>query len=285
MNMRKPPWLRVHYLPAGRIGEIKRILRGLSLHTVCEVAACPNIMECFDRKTATFMILGDVCTRNCMFCNISGGSPEPVDTQEPDHVAAAAAELGLGHVVVTSVTRDDLPDGGAAHFAEVIKKLLSLDVTVEVLIPDFMGNKDALLTVVKANPHIINHNVETVPSLYPAVRPKGVYKRSLNLLGSVKTHAAFSERPIRTKSGIMLGLGETIDEVKSVFSDLREANCDALTIGQYLAPSKKHHPVAEYVEPEVFESLKATALEMGFCHVAAGPLVRSSYHADEFAFR
>ncbi|MFO7803471.1 MAG: lipoyl synthase [Desulfovermiculus sp.] len=279
MNTRKPDWLKINFSQPGRLTEIKSMLRRLSLHTVCEEAACPNMMECFGRKTATFMILGKNCTRNCWFCNVHGGTPEPVDDQEPEHVAEAVSELGLKHVVVTSVTRDDLPDGGAGHFARVIKRLAPLQVTVEVLIPDFQGDSKALAQVVRAGPTIVNHNVETVPRLYPEVRPQAEYERSLHLLSQVKS---FDSR-VYTKSGFMLGLGETEDEVMAVLGDLRSVDCDVLTIGQYLAPSKEHYPVAEYVHPDVFAKYQDMAYKMGFVHAVAGPLVRSSYHADEFA--
>lgn len=276
-NKPKPEWLRVKLSAGGSAYKTRQAVKGLSLHTVCEEAACPNIGECFGRGTATFMILGSVCTRNCTFCNVSPGTPAPVDPGEPGRVAEAAAEMGLSHVVVTSVTRDDLPDGGAGHFAEVIKKLLPLGVTVEVLIPDFMGDRKALCRVAAAGPHVINHNIETVFRLYPEIRPEAAYERSLALLSSAR---AINPK-IRTKSGIMLGLGESRSEVESVLSDLRTAGCELLTIGQYLAPSLAHHPVAEYVKPSVFDELKAVALEKGFLHVASAPLVRSSYRAEE----
>ena len=279
MTTRKPDWLKIKFSQPSRLTEIKGMLRRLSLHTVCEEAACPNMMECFGRKTATFMILGKNCTRNCRFCNVHGGTPEPVDELEPEHVAEAVAELGLKHVVVTSVTRDDLPDGGAGHFARVIDRLSPLAVTVEVLIPDFLGDRSALSIVVQAGPHIVNHNVETVPRLYPEVRPQAQYERSLHLLSEVKS----LNSGIYTKSGFMLGLGETEDEVIAVLQDLRSVDCDILTIGQYLAPSKEHYPVAEYVHPDMFARYQDMAYEMGFVHAVAGPLVRSSYHADEFA--
>ena len=279
MNTRKPDWLKIKFSRAGRLTEVKGMLRRLSLNTVCEEAACPNMMECFGRKTATFMILGKNCTRNCRFCNVHGGTPEPVDEQEPEHVAEAAAELELKHVVVTSVTRDDLPDGGAGQFARVIQRLSPLQVTVEVLIPDFQGDRDALAQVVRAGPSIINHNVETVPRLYPSVRPQAEYERSLQLLARIKS----LDPGIYTKSGLMLGLGETEEEVLAVLQDLRSVSCNVLTIGQYLAPSAKHFPVAEYVHPDVFAKYQDMAYDMGFLHAVAGPLVRSSYHADEFA--
>lgn len=276
---RKPEWLRIRVRNNERISQVENILERLSLHTVCEEANCPNRMECFSRKTATFMILGRVCTRNCRFCNVEGGSPMPVDETEPQHVAEAAKELGLEHVVITSVTRDDLPDGGAGHFArtvEAVRKMCA-EMVIEVLIPDFKGDIKALGTVVEAAPDIINHNVETVPRLYPTVRPQADYRRSLELLANVKR----MNRNIYTKSGIMVGLGESMDEVFEVFRDLREAGCDFLTVGQYLAPSEKHHRVEEYVHPDVFDEYKKKGLEMGFAYVASAPLVRSSYNARE----
>ncbi len=278
MTLRKPDWLKIKFSDPGRLTEIKGMLRRLSLNTVCEEAACPNMMECFGRKTATFMILGRNCTRNCRFCNIHGGTPDPVDVQEPEHVAEVVAELGLKHVVVTSVTRDDLADGGAGHFARVIERLAPMQLTVEVLIPDFQGDREALARVVQAGPHIVNHNVETVPRLYPQVRPQAQYERSLHLLAEVKSLSS----GIYTKSGFMLGLGEIEEEVIAALHDLRSVDCDVLTIGQYLAPSKEHYPVAEYVHPDVFTKYQDMAYDMGFVHAVAGPLVRSSYHADEF---
>lgn len=276
---RKPEWLKIKVEKLDQIRQTKEMLQKLSLHTVCQEALCPNIIECFGRKTATFMILGKHCTRNCTFCNVTKERPGPVDSREPDHVAEAVKELGLKHVVITSVTRDDLPDGGAGHFAAVINKVKEVapKATIEVLIPDFQGDTGALLTVIKAQPEIINHNVETVPRLYPAVRPLADYGRSLELLEKVKRHSR-----IYTKSGIMLGLGEKKEEVIQVFKDLRSVDCDLLTVGQYLAPSSKHHPVVEYIEPSQFEAYKEIALELGFKHVISAPLARSSYHADDY---
>lgn len=278
MIERKPDWLKIK-LHGGSREEVFRILDRLTLHTVCEEANCPNLGECFSRKTATFMILGKFCTRNCTFCNVQKNNPTPVDPDEPVHVAQAVKDLNLRHVVITSVTRDDLPDGGAGHFAGVIGEIRRLDanVAVEVLIPDFRGDKNALAIVVEARPKIINHNVETVPRLYPEVRPMAVYKRSLELLANVKE----MDGGMLTKSGIMVGLGEKEDEVIKLFKDLREVGCDLLTVGQYLAPSKSHHPVVEYVHPDIFEKYKEKALKMGFMHVASAPLVRSSYLADK----
>jgi len=279
MQERKPEWLRVRVNGGSKRDEVEEILKRLSLHTVCEQASCPNIMECFGRRTATFMILGKVCTRNCTFCDVSKGNPDMVDADEPLHVAQAVKELNLRHVVITSVTRDDMADGGAGHYAAVIGKVRELnpEVIIEVLIPDFEGSYEALATVIDARPDILNHNVETAPRLYPEVRPMAVYHRSLELLQNVKKLS----RDTHTKSGIMLGLGEKEDEVLEVFRDLRAAGCDFLTVGQYLAPSKSHHPVVEYVHPDVFESYKVKALDMGFKYVASAPLVRSSYQADK----
>ncbi|MCX7841571.1 MAG: lipoyl synthase [Clostridia bacterium] len=280
MNQQKPEWLRVRVKSNQNTTEVVELLSKLSLHTVCEEANCPNLAECFGRRTATFIILGKVCTRNCTFCNVIKGRTETVDPDEPRHVAEAAAKLGLKHAVVTSVTRDDLPDGGAGHFAEVIREIkrLNSNVVVEVLIPDFQGDSSALMKVIDAKPEIINHNVETVPRLYPKVRPMAVYKRSLELLRNVKD----ADINIYTKSGIMVGLGESEEEVIQVFRDLRKHGCDLLTVGQYLAPSKNHHPIVEYVHPDVFENYRIEALKLGFKHVASAPLVRSSYMADKY---
>lgn len=276
---RKPKWLRIDLNKGRSLDYVQEILQRFSLNTVCEEANCPNRMECFSKKTATFMILGSQCTRNCRFCNVKHEEAQPLDPHEPQNVANAALELGLKHVVITSVTRDDLPDGGAKHFSQTIKAIKAKkdDIVVEVLIPDFRGSYEALETVVKAKPEILNHNVETVPRLYPDVRPQALYKRSLELLERVKS----IDSSILTKSGIMVGLGEKQEEVLDVLRDLRSAGCDFLTIGQYLAPSTEHHPVVEYVSPEVFEMYKQQALEMGFSFVASAPLVRSSYNAAE----
>lgn len=279
MDQRKPDWLRIKAHSGKSREEVEEMLSRLSLHTVCEEANCPNMSECFSRRTATFMILGNFCTRNCTFCNVQKNKPQAVDPEEPIRVAQAVKELNLRHVVITSVTRDDLPDGGAEHFAEVIGSIKELDknVVVEVLIPDFQGSLEALSKVAEAKPEIINHNVETVPHLYPEVRPMAVYARSLELLRNVKA----LDGDIFSKSGIMVGLGEKEPEVLEVFRDLREAGCDFLTVGQYLAPSKKHHPVVEYIHPDVFQRYKEQALNLGFKYVASAPLVRSSYLADK----
>lgn len=276
---RKPSWLTIRVKNGSALAETEKLLRDLSLHTVCEEATCPNRMECFSSKTATFMILGEVCTRNCTFCDVASGTVFPPDPEEPEHVAEAVRKLGLKHAVITSVTRDDLPDGGASFFVDVIRAVRrrSPETTIEVLIPDFLGNADALRQVVDAGPEIINHNVETVPSLYPEVRPQADYRRSLQLLERVK-----EEKPsMITKSGIMLGLGEKEAEVLDVMKDLRAAGCDFITIGQYLAPSREHHPVVEYVYPETFRRLEEAAYRLGFEAAASAPFVRSSYHAGE----
>jgi lipoyl synthase len=275
--MAKPEWLKIKVRSGPENAAVEEILARLSLHTVCEEASCPNLMECFGRKTATFMILGRICSRNCTFCDVSKGIPQPVDGEEPAHLAQAVKELALRHVVITSVTRDDLPDGGAGHFAQTIKSIREAGsmAAIEVLIPDFKGDMEALKKVIDAEPEIINHNLETVPRLYSEVRPMAVYRRSLELLKNIKS----IDKDIMTKSGIMLGLGESEDEVIQVMKDLRTVNCDLLTIGQYLAPSKNHHPVIEYVHPDIFEKHKKTGSELGFRHIASGPLVRSSYMA------
>jgi lipoic acid synthetase len=258
---------------------VERLLGDLGLHTICESALCPNIGECFSRKTATFLILGNVCTRNCRYCGVEKGSPLPVDVQEPQNILEAVERLDLRYVVVTSVTRDDLADGGASQFAAVINTIRAKrsETLVEVLVPDFLGSPEALRAVVEARPHVINHNVETVPRLYRNVRPKADYARSVELLYAVKEH----DPEIVTKSGLMVGLGETKREVVEVMNDLREAGCDLLTIGQYLQPSPGHCPVARYVHPDEFAEYGRIGREMGFVEVASAPLVRSSFHAAE----
>ena len=276
---KRPDWLKIRYKAGYDFTEVENLLEKLNLNTVCEEAACPNKGECFNRKTATFMILGRVCTRSCTFCNVTGGKPDLIDPLEPAHIAEAVKELQLKHVVITSVTRDDLPDGGAGHFAKVINTIKSeySDAVIEVLIPDFQGDKNALQVVINEEPHIINHNIETVPALYNEVRPQADYRQSLQLLERVKNGST----NIFTKSGIMLGLGEKEEDVISVFKDLREAGCDFLTVGQYLSPSEKHHPVIEWVHPEQFDKYHEIALDLGFLHASCAPLVRSSYLADE----
>lgn len=276
---RKPEWIRAKLYSANRGMEVEKLLKKLNLNTVCTEAKCPNIGECYNRKTATFMILGQVCTRNCKFCNVTKGETQPIDLSEPENIAKAVKELGLRHVVITSVTRDDLSDNGSSHFANVIThiKKLNKDTIVEVLIPDFNGNVDDLKTVIHAKPDIINHNIETVQRLYSTIRPMAKYERSLQLLENVKKYSD----GILSKSGIMVGLSEKEDEVIQVMNDLRLVDCDILTIGQYLAPSLKHYPVYEYIEPKIFEKYKSIGLEKGFKYVASGPLVRSSYFADK----
>lgn len=275
----KPEWLKVKSSAVKERDEVMNLLSGLSLNTVCQEAACPNIGECFGRKTATFMILGINCTRGCRFCNVTDGTPSKVDDAEPKNVAEAVEQLGLKHVVVTSVTRDDLPHGGAEQFAKTIKaiKERTPKTTIEVLIPDFKMDEAALLHVIEARPDVIAHNIETVESLYPTVRPDAGYQQSLDVLDFIKKNS----EGIFTKSSIMLGLGETKEQVLKVLGDLREQQCDFLTLGQYLSPSKAHHPVIEYIHPDEFEAYKTIGYEMKFRYIASGPLVRSSYHADE----
>ncbi len=282
--MKKPDWLVLPAPNAQDMDRIRQLLGKGRLHSVCESAQCPNIGECFANKTCTFMILGDICTRNCAFCAVTHGTPSAPDPEEPVKVAQTARQLGLRHVVVTSVTRDDLPDGGAGQFAATIRAIKSEtpEATVEVLIPDFRGQGALLNQVVQAAPDVINHNLETVPRLYPTVRPGAAYKQSLQLLQNVSRLDAGGH--IATKSGLMLGLGEKEDEVVAVMRDLLQAGCRILTLGQYLRPSPQHHVVVEYVHPDVFKKLEETGLELGFKQVVAGPLVRSSYHAaDSFA--
>ena len=259
--------------------ELKQLVQSRHLHTVCEEARCPNIYDCWSRRTATFMILGDVCTRACRFCAVTSGRPTELDLGEPLRVADSVAQLGLKHAVITSVDRDDLRDGGAGIFARTIRAIRrrSPGTTIEVLTPDFQANLDAVRTVVEAQPDIFNHNTETVPRLYGSIRPKAVYANSLALLRQVKALAP----QMVTKSGLMVGLGETEDELVDVFRNMRAHDIDVLTVGQYLRPSRKHADVVRYYSPAEFERLKAQATAMGFGHVEAGPLVRSSYHADE----
>ena len=275
----KPEWLKIKEHYGGAREEVEALLKSLSLNTVCNDANCPNLMECFCRKTATFMILGKNCTRNCTFCTVMKGEPEGIDKEEPEHVAEAVKRLQLKHSVVTSVTRDDLPDGGAGHFAAVIKEIrrINSDVTIEVLVPDFAGSKAALEEVVSAGPDIISHNIETVQRLYPQVRPVAIYSRSLELLSNIK----YMNADILTKSGLMLGLGEEKDEVIKTFKDLKAVGASILSVGQYLAPSKNHHPVIEYIHPDAFDEYKRIALNLGFRFVDSAPFVRSSYHAGE----
>jgi len=274
---RLPPWLKVRAPGGAGFAETMATVKELGLHTVCQEARCPNIGECWSHKTATFMLLGDTCTRNCSFCAVTHGKPLAIDPEEPERVAEAIARLGLRHVVVTSVNRDDLPDGGAAHFAataSAIRRRLP-DCRVEVLVPDFQGDLEAVETVAAGPIDIFNHNLETVPRLYKRVRPGARYERSLAVLA----HARSTRPSLLTKAGLMLGLGESDGELVSVFEDLRRAGCDILTLGQYLRPSPAHLPVEHYVSPEEFTAHRERALGVGFRHVEAGPLVRSSYHA------
>jgi lipoyl synthase len=278
---RRPEWLKVR-LPSGpNFRDLVGIMRTQALHTVCEEARCPNIGDCWERRTATFLILGNVCTRHCTYCAIAHGLPTELDLGEPERIATAVAAMGLRHAVITSVDRDDLRDGGAGMFAQTIRLIRERlpRCTVEVLIPDFKGDPEALRAVLAAQPDILNHNIETVPRLFRAVRSGGNYRRSLELLERAK---AGGTRWL-TKSGMMVGLGETMDEVRETMRDLRAVGCDILTIGQYLSPSKDYVPIARYYHPDEFAALKAEGLAMGFRHVESGPLVRSSYHADEQA--
>jgi lipoic acid synthetase len=274
---RHPAWLKVRAPGGASYVETLSTVRKLGLHTVCQEARCPNIGECWGHKTATFMLLGDTCTRNCAFCAVAHGKPIEVDPLEPSRVAVAVASLGLRHVVVTSVDRDDLPDGGAAHFAATARAIKETvpGCNVEVLVPDFQGRLASVSTVVASPIDVFNHNTETVPRLYKRARAGARYERSLAVLGAAKR-----DRPaLLTKTGLMLGIGETADELRRVFNDLRDVSCDILTLGQYLRPSGDHLAVERYVPPEEFAELRAQALGLGFRHVEAGPLVRSSYHA------
>jgi lipoic acid synthetase len=277
--LRKPDWIRVKAPVSRGYAETNRIMRENGLHTVCEEAACPNIGECWEKKHATFMIMGDVCTRACAFCNVKTGLPGALDAHEPEHVAEATAKLRLAHVVVTSVDRDDLDDGGAAHFAATIRSIRARcpATTIEVLIPDFLRKEGAIETVVAARPDVVNHNLETVPSRYLTVRPGARYFHSLRLLQRVKE----LDPAMFTKSGIMVGLGEERNEVLQLMDDLRTAQVDFLTIGQYLQPTRKHHPVLRYVTPDEFKAYAAIANAKGFLMVSSSPLTRSSHHAGE----
>ena len=280
--LKKPEWIRVRLGIGENVQRIKRTLRERKLHSVCEEAACPNLGECFSHGTATFMILGDICTRRCPFCDVAHGRPAPPDPLEPGHLADTISELGLRYVVITSVDRDDLRDGGAGHFAACIRAIreLSPATKIEVLVPDFRGRVEPALDILAGEPpDVFNHNLETVPRLYKAARPGADYQGSLNLLARFKERHA----QVPTKSGLMLGLGETLEEIEQVMADLRAHGCDMLTLGQYLQPSKDHFPVARYATPEEFEALAETARELGFSAVASAPLVRSSYHADQQA--
>ncbi|TAL12302.1 MAG: lipoyl synthase [Nitrospirae bacterium] len=276
---RLPAWfkVRVHEGPGYR--EIRRLTTELNLHTICEEARCPNVWECWNSRTATFLILGDICTRRCRYCAVTTGRPHPPDDAEPERVASAVKALGLRHAVLTSVNRDELPDGGARMFAETIRAVRRElpACTIEVLIPDFLGEESALQTVLAARPDILNHNIETVPRLFPSVRPQGRYERSVELLRGASSRGAL------TKSGLMVGLGESMEEVVAVLRDLRAAGCSIASVGQYLQPTRAHWPVQRFYKPEEFQQLKEEGLSLGFRHVESGPLVRSSYHAAQQA--
>jgi lipoic acid synthetase len=276
---RLPSWFKVNFREGPDYQEIRRLTGALKLHTICEEAHCPNVWECWNNRTATFLILGDICTRRCHYCSVTTGRPLPLDEAEPARVAEAVKILGLRHAVITSVNRDEVADGGARVFAETIYAIRRElpTCTIEVLIPDFMGDERALDTVLAAKPDILNHNIETVPRLFPSVRPQGKYLRSIRLL-----HSA-SDKGAVTKSGLMLGLGETLAEVCAVMQELRKAGCAILSLGQYLQPTKAHWPVIRFYEPTEFQRLKEEGLGLGFQHVESGPLVRSSYHAEEGA--
>ncbi len=277
----KPPWLKARFPSGARFKHIADLMRDQALHTVCQEARCPNIGECFNAGTATFMILGDTCTRACSFCAVNSGRPEGVDLLEPYRLAQTVQTLGLDYAVITAVNRDDLPDGGASVFAACIRAVRRLrpECEVEVLIPDFEGNRDALAAVLEARPVVLNHNIETVPRLYPRVRPKARYQRSLDLFSRSREIAP----GVPVKSGLMVGLGETLEEVEQVLADLHAAGVELVTIGQYLRPTPKHLPVTRYVPPEDFARLREFGERLGFAHIEAGPLVRSSYHAGEQA--
>lgn len=278
---RLPGWFRINIHRGERYKTIRQIIDTHGLHTICEEARCPNQWECWNQGTATFLILGDICSRRCGYCSVTTGRPRPIDRDEPRRIGETVRLLALRHAVITSVNRDELPDGGASIFAETIASIRRLlpTCTVEVLIPDFQGSWKALDTVMQAAPDILNHNIETVPRLFPAIRPQGKYPRSLELLDRARVTG------VRTKSGLMVGLGESVEEIRAVMQDLRKVKCQILTIGQYLRPTKNHTSVARYYQPEEFEGLKEEAENLGFAHVESGPLVRSSYHAEKQARR
>lgn len=281
IKRRHPDWLKVK-IPSGKgYHRIKSFLSSSRLHTICEEAKCPNIAECFSKGTATFLILGDVCTRNCTYCNIKKGIPRKIDSEEPERAARLVTKLNLNYVVITSVTRDDLPDGGADIFAQTIQRVrkLSPRTKIEILIPDFKGNLDSLKKVIDAKPYVLAHNLEAVERLFPTVRPQGDYRRSLNLLKEAKE----INPNIFTKSGIMVGMGETKEEIIEIMKDLRKVECNIFTIGQYLQPSLNHLPTSRYYSPEEFKEFKEIGEELGFLHIESSPLVRSSYHAADIA--
>ena len=276
-RQRLPPWFKVALQTGPGYQDLRTTLDRLGLHTICEEARCPNQWECWNNRTATFLILGDICTRRCHYCSVTTGKPLPVDHTEPVRVAQAVQAMGLRHAVITSVNRDELPDGGASVFAETIRQIRRVmpGCTIEVLIPDFEGNDAALSTVTAERPEILNHNIETVERLFPDIRPQGKYRRSIELLSRAKRMGA------TTKSGLIIGMGETDREIKEVMHHLRSVNCDILTLGQYLQPTRQHRPVSRFYHPDEFAALKADGLALGFRHVESGPLVRSSYHAAE----
>ena len=281
----KPEWLKIRLGDPVNQNNVLKLIEGLNLHTVCQEARCPNIFECWSDRTATFMLGGDICTRHCGFCAVGKGAPGSLDAEEPRHVAEAVRQLNLAHTVITSVNRDDLPDGGAAHWAETVHQVRALnpDCRIEVLIPDFNGDEDALNTVLDSHPDVLNHNTETVARLYRRVRPDAGYQQSLTLLRRAGERRDREARGMKTKSGIMVGLGETFDEVVTLMKDLRSASCDIMTIGQYLQPHARRLPVERYVTPEEFSRWRDLGMEMGFKHVESSPLTRSSYHARQQA--
>ena len=280
MRERLPEFLKRPIIDTETTRNVRRVLRNNCLNTVCENARCPNKNECYTKNTATFLIMGNVCTRNCRYCNISCERPEALDPLEPEHVAKAVADLGLKYSVITSVTRDDLPDGGAGHFVRCIEEIrkISPATKIEILTPDFKGEKEALDIIIKAHPDVFNHNIETVEAVFKTARPQGNYRTSLEVLKYIKENS-----DIKTKSGLMIGLGETFDQIEATFNDLREVGCDILTVGQYIQPSKQHLEVAKYYSLEEYEELKALARKCGFNNFQIGPLVRSSYNAYECA--
>ena len=280
MRERLPDFLKRPIIDTDTTRNVRRILKSNCLNTVCENARCPNKNECYTKNTATFLIMGNVCTRNCRYCNISCQKPEPLDPLEPQHIAKAVKDLGLKYAVITSVTRDDLPDGGAEHFAQCIYEIRKLtpDVRIEILTPDFKNQKEALDVIIKAHPDVFNHNIETVKALFKTARPQGNYDNSLAVLKYIKENS-----DIETKSGMMIGLGETLEQIKETMEDLHAVNCDILTVGQYIQPSKEHLPVAKYYQPDEYKQLQELATSVGITRHQIGPLVRSSYNAASLA--
>ena len=276
MRERLPEYLKRPIIDTDKTRTVRKILKANCLNTVCENARCPNKNECYTKHTATFLIMGGVCTRNCKYCNISWQKPEPLDVDEPKHIAKAVKDLGLKYAVITSVTRDDLPDGGAEHFAKCIEEIrkISPDTKIEILTPDFKGNIESLNTIIQAHPDVFNHNIEAVRGIFKTVRPQGNYDVSLSVLKYIKENS-----DIKTKSGLIIGLGENFEQIKETFEDLYNVGCDILTVGQYIQPSKEHYPVGKYYKPEEYEELKKLATSVGIKHSQIGPLVRSSYNA------